>query len=80
MAVSINKELAMVMIIIIPFLAAVNYYVIKKGFPLFGNVQEKLDNLNRIIRENLTGIRVVKVFVREEYENKSSCCYERRRR
>ena len=70
MAVSINKELAMVMIIIIPFLAAVNYYVIKKGFPLFGNVQEKLDNLNRIIRENLTGIRVVKVFVREEYENK----------
>jgi ATP-binding cassette subfamily B protein len=43
-------------------------WVIKKGFPLFGKVQEKLDNLNTVMQENLAGVRVVKAFVRTEYE------------
>ena len=45
-------------------------WVIKKGFPLFGKVQEKLDNLNTVMQENLAGVRVVKAFVRTPYEEK----------
>jgi ATP-binding cassette, subfamily B, multidrug efflux pump len=43
-------------------------FVITKGFPLFGLVQDKLDRVNTVIRENLTGVRVVKAFVRSGYE------------
>lgn len=70
MAVSINRELAMILIITIPLLIGVIVFIVKRGFPLFSKVQEKLDNLNGVIRENLVGIRVIKVFVREKYEKK----------
>lgn len=70
MAVSINRELATIFLIVIPILIVTVGIVVKKGMPLFSKVQESLDNLNGIIRENLAGIRVVKVFVREDYEKK----------
>lgn len=45
------------------------YIVIKKAFPLFKLVQAKIDKVNSVIRENLIGARVVKSFVREDFEN-----------
>ena len=70
MAVSISPSLALISLSVLPFLAILLAFVITRGFPLFGLVQEKLDKLNLVIRENLTAIRVVKAFVRSGYEQK----------
>lgn len=66
--VRINAELALVLLISIPILAVSIYVILKKGFPLFIKVQQKIDNLNAVVRENLINIRVVKSFVREDFE------------
>ena len=70
MAVSISPSLALISLSVLPFLAILLAFVITRGFPLFGLVQEKLDKLNLVIRENLTAIRVVKAFVRSGHEQK----------
>lgn len=68
--IKINTDLAMVLIAAIPILGISVYLILRKGFPLFMKVQQKLDNLNSIVRENLINIRVVKSFVREDFEAK----------
>lgn len=68
MAFVINAQLALILLAAAPVLLAVVYVVIRKGFPLFGMVQDRLDNVNTVLQENLTGIRVVKAFVRADYE------------
>ena len=52
----------------LPFVAFFVYYFMKKASPLFGTVQRKLDNINHIMQENIAGARVVKAYVKEEYE------------
>jgi ATP-binding cassette subfamily B multidrug efflux pump len=69
MAMMINFQLALILIFAIPILAGALFYVIKKGFPLFSKVQKRLDKVNKVIQENLTGIRVVKAFARSDFEN-----------
>ncbi len=54
----------------IPVLTISLYIILRKGFPYFVLVQDKLDNLNEVVRENLTNIRVVKSFVREDFESR----------
>lgn len=66
--ISINKELAMVLIAAIPVLGICVYLILSKGFPFFLKVQQKVDQLNAVVRENLINIRVVKSFVREDFE------------
>lgn len=66
--VKINAELALVLLIAIPILGISVFIILKKGFPLFIKVQQKIDNLNAVVRENLINIRVVKSFVREDFE------------
>lgn len=66
--VKINKELSLVLIAAIPILSISIYLVLRKGFPLFVKVQQLVDRLNGIVRENLINIRVVKSFVREDFE------------
>lgn len=68
--VKINADLALVLIGMIPVLSIGIYLILRKGFPLFIKVQQKVDHLNGIIRENLINIRVVKSFVREDFETK----------
>ncbi len=68
MALSINKQLAMVLIYVIPCLAAAIFIILKTGFPRFGIMQKKLDALNSGVQENITNVRVVKSFVREDFE------------
>jgi ATP-binding cassette, subfamily B, multidrug efflux pump len=66
--IRVNPSLAWVVGISIPVLAIPVYVILTKGFPLFVIVQEKVDKLNKVVRENLINIRVVKSFVREDFE------------
>lgn len=68
MAVSINSRLASVLLISVPLQILAFLYLVKRGFPLFTLMQQKIDRVNAVIRENLAGIRVVKAFVREDLE------------
>lgn len=66
----INASLALILIGTIPVLGISVFLILRKGFPLFMKVQQKIDQLNGIVRENLINIRVVKSFVREDFEAK----------
>jgi ATP-binding cassette subfamily B protein len=68
MALSINSELGMVFLGAIPFLGFGLYVIMSQAFPIFQKVFRTYDKLNRVVQENLYGIRVVKSFVREEHE------------
>lgn len=68
MALTINPTLAIIYIIAIPVLGLSLFIIIRKAFPLFMKMFKKYDRLNASIQENLIGIRVVKAFVREDYE------------
>ena len=69
MAININARLALILAVIMPVMAITMIFVLKKGFPRFGIMQTKIDGLNTSIQENLTNVRVVKSFVREEQQN-----------
>lgn len=68
MAIRMNPSLARVLAVTIPVLATVEFLIIRVGFPRFNVMQEKIDRLNSNIQESLTNIRVVKSFVREDFE------------
>lgn len=68
--VKINSGLATILLISIPLLSLCVFLILRKAFPLFTKVQQKVDHLNSVVRENLINIRVVKSFVREDYETK----------
>ncbi len=68
MMIKMSPKIALLFLALIPIIAIVMIFVIIKGFPLFKKVQEKIDKVNGVIRENLIGARVVKSFVRQEYE------------
>ncbi|MBM6875700.1 ABC transporter permease, partial [Fusobacterium mortiferum] len=70
MVFTINRELFMVFLIIVPILGAGLFIIILKAHPHFEKVFQIYDKLNKIVQENLSGIRVVKSYVRDEYENK----------
>jgi ATP-binding cassette subfamily B multidrug efflux pump len=70
MAITISPRLALILAVVIPLLVLVLVIIIRKGFPLFSMVQKKLDTVNTVLQENLTGIRVVKAFVRANFEIK----------
>ena len=72
MALSKDKGLAWVIFGVIPILSAVIIVVAVKGFPLFQAIQKKIDKINLILREGLTGIRVIRAFNRGEHEKKDS--------
>lgn len=65
----INASLALILIGAIPILGISVFLILRKGFPLFMKVQQKIDQLNSVVRENLINIRVVKSFVREDFES-----------
>ena len=68
MSFVMGGRLALIFAFAIPFLSGGLYLIIRKAFPIFRRVFRKYDALNRSIQENIQGIRVVKSFVREEYE------------
>ena len=64
-----NIQIAKLFFGLIPVLVILIACVLVKAFPMFKKVQEKIDKVNSVIRENLVGARVVKSFVREDFEN-----------
>lgn len=68
MAFSINAKLTIVLVIAVLFIGICIIVILKKTFPIFISVQEKMDNINTVMRETLSGIRVIKAFVMEESE------------
>jgi ATP-binding cassette subfamily B protein len=69
MALMISPKLAIILAVAIPALFIAQFFLIRLSFPLFSRVQNKLDGVNTVLQENLTGIRVVKAFVRAKFEN-----------
>lgn len=68
MSFRINREISMAFLVIIPVLGIGLYLIISKVHPVFERVFRTYDSLNGVVQENLSGIRVVKSYVREEHE------------
>jgi len=65
-----SRELAALMLVLLPATMGLIWIIIRKGRPLFEQVQARLDRLNAVLQESLAGVRVVKAFARAEYENR----------
>ena len=70
MCVIISPRLSIIFLVALIFLGSVLFFIIYKVTPVFTSGFEKYDELNASVQENISGIRVVKAFVREEHENK----------
>lgn len=68
MAFMMNRQLAVIILIVIPLLLTAIILILKTAFPRFGEMQRRLDRLNSGIQESLMNVRVVKSFVREDHE------------
>lgn len=68
MAISLKPKLSVVLAVTMPTMLIVLFILIRIGFPRFEKLQKKVDRLNSTVRENVTNVRVVKSFVREDYE------------
>jgi len=68
MAISKSPKLTMVLLVSIPVMSIAVYFIAKYTMPLFRSMQKKIDKLNRILRENLTGVRVIRAFTKTNYE------------
>lgn len=69
-AFTIDAKLSLIYLSIIPVLGLGLFLIIRKAHPVFERVFKTYDHLNNIVQENLHGIRVVKAYVREDFENK----------
>lgn len=70
MALSKNKELSFLFVIVIPVLLLAIVLLAKKIVPLFTTLQKRTDRINQVVREKLTGVRVIRAFGTQEYERK----------
>lgn len=70
MAYTVHVGLANILLLTVPILLIITLWILKKGIFYFQRVQRKLDGVNRVIRENLVGMRLIKAYGREEFEEK----------
>ena len=70
MALSTNVKLSLVFPLTIPFIGLGIFHVFKKGLPYFPILQRRLDKLNELFRRRLTGLRVIRAFSKDDYEEK----------
>ena len=68
MAIVTSPQLSLLLAVLMPLLILMLVVVIRRAFPLYMRLQEKLDRVNTVIQENLSGVRVVKAFVRSDHE------------
>ncbi|WP_046214102.1 ABC transporter ATP-binding protein [Paenibacillus wulumuqiensis] len=68
MAIRISPALTLILLVSVPVLFVILYVLIRLSFPLFTKMQNRLDSVNTVLQENLSGIRVIKAFVRAGYE------------
>ena len=69
MAISKSAELSKIILIIVPVILVLFLVLLAFLMPLFNKMQKKIDNLNQVIREKLSGIRVIRAFNRNQYED-----------
>jgi ATP-binding cassette, subfamily B, multidrug efflux pump len=70
MAARLNSRMAIVLVIVVPIVSILIYFNLNIGFPYFIKVQKSLDKVNGVMREYLSGVRVVKAFNRFDFEVK----------
>lgn len=70
MAIKLNSQMALILFIIVPVIALLIFLNMQIGYPFFSKVQKSLDKVNSVMREYLSGVRVVKAFNRFDYETK----------
>jgi ATP-binding cassette subfamily B protein len=70
MAISKDAKLTMILLVFVPLASIALYLVFARVTPLFKSMQKKIDRLNLVLRERVTGIRVIRAFNREEHEKK----------
>lgn len=70
MAISKDAKLTMILLVTVPIALVAMYFIFSKTMPLFKSMQKKIDRLNLVLRERVTGIRVIRAFNKEEYEKK----------
>ncbi|MBR3642117.1 MAG: ABC transporter ATP-binding protein [Lachnospiraceae bacterium] len=63
-------ELAWIILCALPPIILLMIYMLKKGMPLFKSIQKKVDTVNQVVREYLSGIRVIRAFCKDDYETK----------
>lgn len=73
MVLSINATFGYILLFTLPVQIVVIILVLRKGAPLFSVVQSKLDRVNSVVQENVSGARVVKAYTREDYEFNRFC-------
>ncbi|MGA8329449.1 MAG: ABC transporter ATP-binding protein [Mycobacterium sp.] len=70
MAIHQDAGLSWLLLVSVPVLAAANYWIISNTLPIFRSMQRLIDNINRVMREQLAGVRVVRAFAREPFERR----------
>ncbi len=68
MSIRQNAGLSWLLIVSVPVLAVASYLIISRMLPLFEKLQKLIDNINRVMREQLSGIRAIRAFARERFE------------
>jgi ATP-binding cassette, subfamily B, multidrug efflux pump len=68
MAIHQNAGLSWLLLVSVPILAGANYWIISRMLPMFRAMQSLIDGINRVIRDQLSGVRVVRAFARESFE------------
>ena len=68
MAIHQDAGLSWLLLVSVPVLAAANYLIVSRMLPIFRSMQQRIDTINRVLREQLSGIRVVRAFAREPLE------------
>ncbi len=68
LAIITSPRLALIFLVLVPVILGALIWVIRKTFPMFSEVQRRLDALNTVMQENLAGVRVVKAFARSAHE------------
>lgn len=69
MLLTLNVRFGFVMLCALPIMALMLILVLGRAVPLYGTIQKKLDKVNSVVQENVTGARVIKAYVQEEHEN-----------
>ena len=68
LAVHVDARLSLMLVVVLPIMGLVIWLLMRRGLRLFRSIQKKLDRLNLVLRENLTGVRVIRSFDRAAYE------------
>ncbi|MGV0990910.1 MAG: ABC transporter ATP-binding protein [Mycobacterium sp.] len=68
MAIRQDAGLSWLLVVSVPVLAIANYLIVSRMLPIFRGMQQRIDGINRVLREQLSGVRVIRAFAREPYE------------